>query len=111
MRNGIEIANVQVTEAGQFYSKGTADVTINGKTKTLRALVAQDHVRVYGIAVRNGNGLKVWRGELIRWNESGNVAAYRDGNFRNPQGNGLMVTGFYEDSTNVCEHSSQYVKK
>lgn len=107
MNRGIEITNVTAGANGT-----TADVTIGTETRTLPATIREyeNSVTVSGIAARMGRtGTKIWRAELTKWN-NGNISVIRDGNFRNPHGNGLVVTGFYDAAAkNVCQHSSQYV--
>lgn len=90
----IKVENFKATD-GQA---GTAQVTLDGVTRELRAFKLDDRLVVFGVAVKVGRtGSKVWNGELIHWPKSNHYTVSRGGNYRNPYGSGLYVVGFYQD--------------
>lgn len=75
----------------------TAQVTINGETRTLRALCYDNGERYHiaGVAVRYRTGAKVWRGRLTFWTKSGNVQVSGGLDHRARRAS-VHLTGFYD---------------
>lgn len=75
----------------------TAEVTIDGNTKTLQIYAYADCVRVFGVAVKYRTGEKVWNGEFIFWPTSGNVNNVSSGLDHRGSRHQLEIVGFYSD--------------
>lgn len=81
----------------------TAKVELFGKTRTLQASswgevgTKDEHITVYGIAVRYPTGTKVWHGTFTYWPVSGNINGVRNSIDHHARFANLSVVGFYED--------------
>lgn len=85
----------------------TADVTIDGETRTLPARIDADAIRVTGIAVRFKTGSKVWNAGLTKWLASGNISRPHIVNMDFRFNDNVTVIGFYSDYANQSQHNGQ----
>lgn len=88
------------------YDQQTIEITIRGDRRRVSCHAGENHISIFGLAVRFRSGTKVWPGSAIYWHKTGGVNNLRP-NIDKFSSQFCQLVGFFEDHEN-SKHRSQH---